>query len=257
MRSSTGAGKERRETGKCGGKTRGQGAQLGGATSLAHSRPHAGEAGHLQGLHGPLSKVRRVAGPGPRPRFHTAQARRLGASSPAGTSARGATLRLQHAAPCLQWALCPPVAPCGRFPSGQRPSVISGGAVPRPGLGLQLTPRQQGMRPALSGAPHLEEEGGTGAARPGEGKPVQRASLPPACPVASSSSAACHLGPGTSHAHPTPASCTRMTGLPPGAAPRHRPGPERALPACLRAPATGAGGWGQRRGSRVLQAPGS
>ena len=48
----------------------------------------------------------------------------------------------------------------------------------------------------LSGAPHLKEEGGTGAVRPGEGKPVQRASLPPACPVASSALLPATWGPG-------------------------------------------------------------
>ena len=163
-RSNTGMeGKEWRETGKCSGKTRGQEDQLDGVTSLAHSRPHAGEASYPQRQHGPRSRVGRVTGPVALDPVPAPQRRGHGASAhpPACTSAGGSTLRLQHAAPPSSGLCAPPVAQCGRCPSGQRPLGHLGGAVPRPGVGLQPTlclrggPSRQGTTSASPVSPWL------------------------------------------------------------------------------------------------------
>ena len=197
-RSNTGMeGKEWRETGKCSGKTRGQEDQLDGVTSLAHSRPHAGEASYPQRQHGPRSRVGRVTGPVALDPVPAPQRRGHGASAhpPACTSAGGSTLRLQHAAPPSSGLCAPPVAQCGRCPSGQRPLGHLGGAVPRPGVGLQPTlclrggPSWQGTTSASPVSPWLPSPLGGRWHRGHQTwgrEPCPASILPPACPVASS-----------------------------------------------------------------------
>lgn len=156
--------------------------------SCRGSRPPAGAARpSLQGAEGRWPWT-----PSP---LHSAGARRLGASSCRHVRPRGYT-EAPARRPALQWALCPRCGPVREVPIGPATPRSSRRSGAQAWAGFTADAASAGHEARLSGAPHLEEEGGTGAVRPGEGKPVQRASLPPACPVASSALPPATWGPG-------------------------------------------------------------
>lgn len=169
-----------------------------------------------------------------------------GASSCPATAVRPRkTLRLQARRPPLQWALCPRGPVRERSRQGRELPGHLGGAVPRPGLGLQLTPRQQEQRPPLRcpcTSRRKVAQGPSGLVR--EACPAAPCRLP--VHVASSTLPPATWGPGTRHvprtcflhAHDRPAAG--------GAAAAQAQG-RAGSPSVSTGTAHGNGGWGQKR----------